>query len=534
MISLEQQHKLTDRILFREPSPAAPDDISRYFGPPRFPGTTSIGYRQTHPDIFQDTLDSKLELYDEWLERSVTRTSCAFIEAEAGDRNSSAENTSVEQMIEQVAEILTFKTASGISLADAIPQQVYEDTFVRILSYIRHPAGSGHEPHMYFNFNALCHRIGLALLNVLETDDAASHIDDDIARLIHVSVLSGHVGINLKSSASAASLLLNRDLLPLPEQWIETPATVAHISSLDLCSAARHVLEITSQPEGQFGLESLNDYYNEVVDTNVPTLLVFFCDDYLESLIDMKRFEVLLKRNPNLQVLFIPRAGRYGNDLAHADLKTIIQEPVFKDLQKLQHTRRFQVSAHGPRAGCIDPRDVSATLIHEMDRLGQGRCVIFETKGCRNFEMLCGRLTIPWYASFNCNRALSIRTVGVDGPPVFLRIPPGLKAYDGFTRPKIGPSPSYPRTGVRFAHMTTRDLYTALETSFYQDARQQISDEFLLNTILMNQLAQQQSTVAELIQKLNHQHYGEGKSLRPNVEGVLENLNRATIMDASG
>ena len=83
MFFLKQQLDLTHRILFREPHPAASDDISRYFGPRRFPGTTSIGYRQSHPEIFQDTLDARPQLYDEWLQRTVTRTVCAVVEAEA-------------------------------------------------------------------------------------------------------------------------------------------------------------------------------------------------------------------------------------------------------------------------------------------------------------------------------------------------------------------------------------------------------------------------------------------------------------------
>lgn len=507
--SLRQQHKLTRRILFREPSPAAPEDTSRYFGLPCFPGTTSIGYRRIHPEIFQDTLDAKLELYDEWLKRSVTRTARAVIEAEEG-RPEAAKDISIEQLVEQVTEILTFETVSGISLADAIPQQVYEDTFVRILSYVLHPDGCRYEPHMYRNFNALCHRIGLALLNVLEEDGFACHKGDTIARLIHMSVLSGHIGINLKSSASAASFLLNRDLIPLPEQWVETPATVAHISASDLCAAARRVTEIASRSEGQFGLASLNEYYAEVVDSDVPTLLVFFCDDYLESLIDMKRFEAMLTRNPKLQVLFIPRAGRYGNDLAYTDMKTILREPSFRAIHELVQTERLLVSAHGPRAGCIDPRDVSANFIHQIHSLGQNRRVIFETKGCRNFEMLRGRLPVPWYASFNCNRALSIRTVGVDGPPVFLRIPPGLNAYDGFTRPRIGPSPSYPNTGVRFARMTTSDLLTALNRSFYHDMLRQIGDEFELNSALTNVSKAQGLTVAEMIDRSDTRKDAEG------------------------
>jgi hypothetical protein len=505
MISLQQQYALTRGMLYREPNPALPEDLLRYFGPRRFPGTTSIGYRQTHPEIFQDTLDAPLETFDVWLERAAMRTASAIIKAEAGcQHHTPAKTTPVPQMVEQVARMLSFKTAEGNKLADAIPQQAYEDTFVRIISHIRHPEACGAAPHMYREFNALCHRIGLALLDGFGKGGAYRSKARDITQYIHLSVLSGHIGINLKSSASAASFLLNRDLIPLPAQWIETAAAVKNASAADLWGVVCRVLDIAGQPEGQFGLESLDSYHTEVVDADVPTLLVFFCDDYLESLIDIKRFEIMLLRNPNLKVLFIPRAGRYGNDLAHADVNTICQESAFEGLHKLLQGERLLFSAHGPRAGCIDPRDVSRMLIHEIDSLGRDRRVIFETKGCRNFEMLRGRLPVAWYASFNCNRALSIRTVGVDGPPVFLRIPPGLNAYEGFTRPRIGPSPSYPNTGVRFARMTTFDLLAALNRPFYHDMLEQIGDEIELNTTLTNASQAQGLTVAEMIDRLGN------------------------------
>ena len=232
--SLQQQYALAHCMLYGEPKPAIPENLLRYFGPRQFPGTTSIGYRQTHPEIFQDTLDTPLETFDVWLERAVMRTASAIAKAETGcQRRSPAKTTPLPQMVEQVAGILSF-----------------------------------------------------------------------------------------------------------------------------------------------------------------------------------------------------------------------------------------------------------------------------ETKGCRNFEMLRGQLPVPWYASFNCNRALSIRTVGVDGPPVFLRIPSGLNAYDGFTQPRMGPSPSYPNSGVRFARMTTTDLLAALNRSLYHDMRERIGDDFELNTALTNVSQEKGVTVAEMIDRL--------------------------------
>jgi hypothetical protein len=204
----------------------------------------------------------------------------------------------------------------------------------------------------------------------------------------------------------------------------------------------------------------------------------------MESVIDIKRFEVMIAANPQLTVHFIPRSGRYGNDIAFEDMQDLLQEPEFASLHRHIAAGRFIVSPHGPKSGCIDPRFLSRGLIDEIDAFGARKRVIFETKGCRNFEMLHGGLQIPWYAGFNCNRALSIRTVGVDGPPVFLRIPPGLLAYDGFSQAVIGSSPSYPTAQVRFARMTTRQLCAALDSRLYRNLLSRPADELQLNMSL--------------------------------------------------
>jgi hypothetical protein len=213
----------------------------------------------------------------------------------------------------------------------------------------------------------------------------------------------------------------------------------------------------------------------------------------------MKRLEVMLDANDRLKVFFIPRNGRYGNDIAYEDVERVLYERQFNNLQKHLALARFHVSPHGPRSGCIDPRCISKRLIDEIDDWGRGKRIVFETKGCRNFEMLRGSLQVPWYAGFNCNRALSIRTVGVDGPPVFLRIPPGLRAYDRFTQPTIGPSPSYQTGQVQFAGMTTKQLYAALDSEAYRSLLDLSQDELQLNTALTQLGEALDVTFSELI-----------------------------------
>ena len=113
--------------------------------------------------------------------------------------------------------------------------------------------------------------------------------------------------------------------------------------------------------------------------------------------------------------------------------------------------------------------------------------------------MLQGQLTVPWYTSFNCNRALSIRTVGIEMEPVFLRIPPGLKAYDGFSRPQEDILSSNEATGVKFARMTTKNLYSTLRHKAYLDRLQESGDELQLHRSLMDVCNRQNMTISEFV-----------------------------------
>ncbi len=472
--------KAFDRILFQEPFPGDIEKMARYFGPYRLPGTTSIGLRKTRPDLFQDTENSPFETYPEWIDRTVRQTVGQLAPFLFKDLKIVLKKTDVSAIVNRIVTVLEDETSMGPALNEAIPQQMYEDVFIRMVLSIFYPGRRYRVPHLYREFNTLCLRLGLVFLDEL-SNGRQKHLGPGIEDFILMAVLSGHVGTNLKSTASAASVLLNRDRIPVPDALVRDMKTIERLPEYELRKIAGMLIDLAQRPEGRFGLDFLNAYHHEVVETTEPTLLIFFSDDYLESMIDMKRFELMVTSNKNLTVLFVPRCGRYGNDLAFEDMVDILKDRRFDKFQMLVRSGRIVISPHGPRAGCIDPRDVSASLLETIGALGSECRIILETKGCRNFEMLKGDLPIPCYASFNCNRALSIRTVGIDGPPVFLRIPPGLKAYDGFTQPRIAPSPSYRTSGVRFARMTTRQLCESLSSLTYSRLKSGAEDELHLN-----------------------------------------------------
>jgi hypothetical protein len=376
-IELGVQQAITEALLSQERDIAQIDDVSRYFGPPRFPGTTSIGLRQRDPVVFQDTTESVYETFPDWVERSIRK----ILDKMEGKGFLPAgvvlSGNNGGEIVQKVKRLLELKTSDGVPLCEAIPQQMYEDIFIRMVVLLLNGEISGETANLYKEFNALCQRIALALIRRMEERGMIGTQVRQFAKIIQLAVLSGYVGINLKSSASAASTLLNRNLVPLKEEWIRSMEAVRGVCEADICAVADRLLAVSENIEGQFGLEALSHYQEEVISTPSPTLLVFFCDDYMESIIDIKRFEVMIGANPQLTVHFVPRSGRYGNDIAYEDLEVILQERTFASLQQHIKAGRFVISPHGPKSGCIDPRFLGRELINEIDTLGAGKRVIF-------------------------------------------------------------------------------------------------------------------------------------------------------------
>lgn len=491
------QSELVHVLLTKEKNPANRKDVEKYFGPSSLPGTSSIGLRKEKPEIFQDTINVRMECYEHWLQRIVENMLVRLLKNPAF--SSLPDGQTPSDIIQKMLSMLDFKSVQGTAFRDLIPQQTYEDSLMHILLSMLNNTFEYNQPDNYKEFNAICHKIGLDVLAILEDRNLLSTEDIHIQSLLHMAVLSGYVGVNLKTTASAASTLLNRDLIPIDSKWIEDPAAVAAVSRKDIRHISELLINTSTGYQLNYGIDCTSDYNQEVVRTRIPTLIIFFTDDYLETILDLKRFELLMSRNSNITVLVIPRNGRYGNDFAYEDIDGITEETIFQGIKKLHAQNRFVFSPHGPRGGCIDPRFFSTGLIAEIQTLTKGKKIILETKGCRNFEMLKGQIPMPWYASFNCNRALSIRTVGIDIDPVFLRIPPGLNAYDGFERPVIGETPSKLTKGVKFAGMTTNNLVAALHKGVYKKLLASFRQESRLNAWLMKLCTENDLTLPGLL-----------------------------------
>jgi hypothetical protein len=102
------QHSVAELILCRESDVADRDELSRYFGTPRFPGTSSIGLRRTKPELFQDTIDSVCESYADWVHRRISDVVIKMDARGLVSRDSTPADHSADEFARKIVRILDF------------------------------------------------------------------------------------------------------------------------------------------------------------------------------------------------------------------------------------------------------------------------------------------------------------------------------------------------------------------------------------------------------------------------------------------
>lgn len=115
--------------------------------------------------------------------------------------------------------------------------------------------------------------------------------------------------------------------------------------------------------------------------------MVLFTDDYFETVIDLKLAERLLRTEPNLRIVAVPRAVRVGNDASAADILHLLRRDTFRLLLLYASQGRFSVELSGPLSGTLCGHRLSERAV----RLILKADVLF-VKGTRSYECLQGVL----------------------------------------------------------------------------------------------------------------------------------------------
>jgi uncharacterized protein with ATP-grasp and redox domains len=105
-----------------------------------------------------------------------------------------------------------------------------------------------------------------------------------------------------------------------------------------------------------FTLECWSDFSRQVIEQECH--LVWFFDDYIESLFDLILIQELLIANQRLRITLVPKNGRFDNDVAHEDITELLHLPLIEGLSQHKTAGRLKVSPHGPSGSTGNGIDV--------------------------------------------------------------------------------------------------------------------------------------------------------------------------------
>ncbi len=477
------EREITRLILYPEPDSDIADSRQKMdiFGKDYMPGTFTLAERKLKPDFISA---EEIQDYREWI-KDIVRKGLADLQ-KTGEFDILLDDADfVNAICEKTLVILEMHTESGKRLCEEIPNQTYQDVIQRILVILL-----GGNPYanydIYMEFNAIGTKVALGIVEKGQREGWS------ILRFLKTGILCGIMGLDYKSSASAASPIVETNVIRL--NWDGSVG-----EKVDF--AVRAVSDMAD--ERRFGIDFFPEYEREVVSMTEPILLVYFSEDLIETIVDLKRLEKMLEANPNISVLFVPRHGRYGNDFSNEDFASIVDNPLFTSLRKYVDEGRFRLSNNGPRGGNTDNRFISGKLafdiLHARDI---GQRVIFEVKGARAYEMF-RRLSFPAYFSQTVCRELAESVTGLNANealPVLIRLSHGAVSFSGFRARGQRRHAFADGRVAGLAQMTALEYSEAIRSRGYQTVLERFDgNELLCNQMLMSVAEQRGITFAEAV-----------------------------------
>ncbi|MCX6628188.1 MAG: ARMT1-like domain-containing protein, partial [Candidatus Solibacter sp.] len=253
-------------------------------------------------------------------------------------------------------------------IAESITNQELPDVVRRIIAYclFGDPAKEL-DTHQRFN------TIGFELASRI-IEDHMLRSNPSTKELLAYSIAAGLIGLDLKGAAAAASGF--------------------SVEGIRLAGVADRAVRNTAGPvwaelqriaRAGLAVDHWDTFAAEIAASN--RRLVWFTDDYIESLFDLVLMQRLLVEYSGLSILLVPKKGRHANDLAYEDVDRFLESPWLQPLARERSTGRFQACPHGPRMGTVNLRKLSPELVREL----AGDVTVY-VKGCRAHELIQGGL----------------------------------------------------------------------------------------------------------------------------------------------
>lgn len=311
----------------------------------------------------------------------------------------------IETLIKYSLDILNFKNKQNKLFVDLIINQEYSDIFRRIVMFLI----MGTPFYVYnnhFSFNALGKKIAPLILRRTENYCLRERLFQSIA--------SGMIGMDIK------------------EKNIST-APISLESSLALDGKSDK--EITNELDkyihniNKIGIDCFDQYYDEVI-CGKNLEIVWFTDDYIESIFEMKFIEEQLNINRTLSFTLVPRYDSYSNDASYDDIFELLELKELKKLKEYYKNGKFNICKNGMDISSVDFFRMSSELYDVIRKADI--CVI---SGARAFEMTQGFKKIVYYTGIAVCKSYTESITGFSrnsGKLVFIRQGVGEYSFKDF------------------------------------------------------------------------------------------------------
>ncbi|MCY2994701.1 MAG: hypothetical protein NTY19_43590 [Planctomycetota bacterium] len=425
----ELERHVADRIYENEPNPASSASLRRILMPFHENGTFMIGERfNTIRDGEQGSPASRTADAPYGLVRAIppvpethriTTMPPPFIRGEKGGFEYWATLTAIQDLKMMahervlpggvtysqfqctpavVAAALQYRDGQGLPLHAKIPNQNYIDYFRRAIAlFLFGDADHAFDTEREYNDRARHVAISVIEDYLKEKDKTTLN---SIKTLMVYSLLAGVIGLDMKCSHCAASTIQTDNAVFLNGYAADDECTGSTYEWLTRKASD----ETLFCPE----LFAWNKYVELVL--RRPCKLVFFPDDFAETIFDLYRIQAELSYNEHLSVIMFPRNGRFHNDIAYEDVGSLLGESCFTQLRGFSSKGRFVVSPNGPRNGGVEPAKLSSVAV---DVIASEADVVF-AKGSRTYELMATGMRVPTFGAQAVAREFSESVLGAD------------------------------------------------------------------------------------------------------------------------
>jgi hypothetical protein len=470
----EVENEITKKMLYYETNRISQDQWDRIFGEEYEPGLFTIADRKNIPDYLHPAEQIP---YEKWIRQQVDKILNAL---KISGKQAPVSENDINILTKQVICVLDMHISKDKRLCEVAPTQIYYRVILAIvyalLGYDRN------EVLQKFYDNREHHKkYGMEILRHTESWD--------LEKYIKVSVLAGIVGLSTKISVSS----------PVNQKP----------NGISLDNTIEDTMKILDEmlAERKFEIDFREQYKKEVVNAVKPTTIVFFSDDIVETIIDLKKFEMILEANKNINIIFAPRNADYDVDFPYSFFETIITDPVFTKLNSFFKQGRFRVSSHGPNLAIVHPKNMSRELAEDIIKEENlGRKVIFEIKGTSSYEMVL-LARYPIYFSQVVCREFPESITGLDQTKshlFFLRQAPSLRSFAGFkNRAHRQETAEDGQRKMTLASMTTKEYAKVITSGEYTGLLKYFNNnENELNIYIARQMEKNKLMLTEMIPKL--------------------------------